>query len=310
MFRLVARLCGLLTLVIGGVLAICLAAAPILPAGPQIAFMANPAFNWDIYGLDLRTGVILRLTSAPFVQERYPDWSPDGERIAYHANPGRDYDLFVMDADGSNAQRLNLSLQITYFDEAMPDWSPDGTQLGFHSGTSDIGYNLFISDAGGMGFIPVTNGAGDFYHFNWSPSGEQIAFVGAYDRNEGIFLLDLGPGITSADDNMQRVEAVAENGFFPAWSPDGQHIAFVSARTGSEDIYLVDLANSAIRNLTNSPLADDTHPAWSADGRHIVFASNRGGTFDLYMMTSDGDNLRRLTYLYADVLAPDWRPGS
>ena len=49
-----------------------------------------------------------------------PSWSPSGERIAFASSRNRaKYDIYVMDADGSNLQRLTKDGESDY----SPDWS-------------------------------------------------------------------------------------------------------------------------------------------------------------------------------------------
>ncbi len=51
----------------------------------------------------------------------YPVWSPDGSRIAFLSRPDKDLDIYVMDADGSNIEKLYDS----GFNDADIDWVDD-----------------------------------------------------------------------------------------------------------------------------------------------------------------------------------------
>ena len=65
-------------------------------------------------------------------------WSPDGQRIAF-ASWREDWtaEIYVMDADGTNQQRLTRD----GLDDRDPAWSPDGSKIAFWS----IGAEIFSS---------------------------------------------------------------------------------------------------------------------------------------------------------------------
>jgi len=58
-----------------------------------------------------------------------PVWSPDGSRIAYVSERDGNPEIYVMNADGSDQQRLTTNSFVDY----QPSWSPDGAQLAFAS---------------------------------------------------------------------------------------------------------------------------------------------------------------------------------
>ncbi len=123
--------------------------------------------NSDIYLMDLETGRVKRLTDHPGWDE-HAYFSPDGQKVAwissrFHPTPleeltslpplldffliqplffaefinppvGYITELYLMDADGSNVQRLTFDQQIT----VANGWSPDGAKLAF--GTTTMGF--------------------------------------------------------------------------------------------------------------------------------------------------------------------------
>ena len=63
-----------------------------------------------------------------------------GDKIAFSSNRDGNYEVYIMDADGSNQQRLTDDKNKA--DDWFPVWSPNGQQLLYSSGTFETGYNL------------------------------------------------------------------------------------------------------------------------------------------------------------------------
>ena len=84
------------------------------PDGNQIA--SEIWDGHDIMLVDVGTGSTRKLTSTPETTEGHPAWSLDGTRIAFEVGWGTDAEVWVMNADGSNAQRLA--------DGCCPAWMP------------------------------------------------------------------------------------------------------------------------------------------------------------------------------------------
>lgn len=62
------------------------------------------------------------LTSTADATETTPRFSPDGTRIVFSSDEDGDFDLYIMNADGSNVQRLTDDPG----DELFPVWAPGG----------------------------------------------------------------------------------------------------------------------------------------------------------------------------------------
>ena len=132
-----------------------------------------------------------RTVLQPGVFVEYPAWSPDGSRIAFMsqvAEEGSQYDIYVMDADGSDVQRLTTEPS----DDGWPTWSPDGTLIAFSStrddceqaatpgclSTGDIGpyHTLYVMAVDGSAqrrLSPLFAQIAD-----WSPDGRFLVFEG------------------------------------------------------------------------------------------------------------------------------------
>lgn len=111
------------------------------PDGKWLAFVSgrygNPhifraTLNWN--SDKLRVVDDKRLTYAGWYNAN-PAWSPDAKKIAF-AGYDKDidrFDIFLMNADGSNLERMTLNKG----DNESPSWSPNGMMLTFFSTRTD-----------------------------------------------------------------------------------------------------------------------------------------------------------------------------
>ena len=158
------------------------------PGGAKLAFESNRtdpdpddtnAIN-DIFTMNPDGSGIGKLTHSKDVSDQ-PDWSPDGSQIAFGSdrrNGAFRREIHVMDADGTNVQRVSTLPEKAEFDSA-PRFSPDGRRLVFTryiSETIPLRSALFTVRVDGGGLKQLTpwgNGAGDA---DWSPDGTKIVF--------------------------------------------------------------------------------------------------------------------------------------
>src|SRR5579871_1251333 len=89
----------------------------------EIAYEDHLNGSWNIFVLDLHTGVEHNLTRTPN-NELTPAWSRDGSQIAFISETPNDMNsgLYVMSDDGSDPHQVSDANDI-YRD---PIWSPDG----------------------------------------------------------------------------------------------------------------------------------------------------------------------------------------
>jgi Tol biopolymer transport system component len=183
-----------------------------------------------------------------------PTWSPDGRRIAFTAFQGiENRDIWIMNADGSNLQRLKKT---PYF-EGEVDWSPTGGWVAFDSGSwvSD----LYVIRTNGAGLRNLTPGGGmvGSGHPAWSPDGRTIAFA----RPSGIWITDASG---RAQLQLTTTKAKYEDGN-PDWSPDGRKIAFVRMleprKLTSSEIYVMNADGTGLTRQTHNQIGEGS-PAW------------------------------------------------
>jgi tetratricopeptide (TPR) repeat protein len=74
------------------------------PDGSQVAFISSRSGNWEIYVVDVATGVESRLTDHA-AADVAPAWSPDGRRLAYLSNRNGSWAVYVLDIRSGSVQK-------------------------------------------------------------------------------------------------------------------------------------------------------------------------------------------------------------
>lgn len=243
-------------------------------------------------------------------------WSPDSAKIAFISVRDEGSSIFVIDADGSNLQRLTETDAF----ERQPVWSPDGTKIVFTrttfvseedgEGSSDI----YLVNVDGSGTIQLTDHPGQDRWPTWLPGGQETAFQSTRDGQDAIYAINIDGSnlrqlarvrlepLPVGYPNYSNIQGQA------SWSPDSTRVAFHSV---AGDLAIMNFDGS---NRTLLPYGTGLEyywgavPAWSPDGTRIAFMSSRAGNFEIYIVDLDGSNLMRLTNSISDDWFPAWSP--
>jgi TolB protein len=279
-----------------------------------------------------------------------PSWSADGQKVVFVAPSGEterefNQDVYVMNADGSNVERVTDSRAY----ESSPSFFPDGETIAFARYSERNGSDIFTMKLDGTGSTKLTDDPG-FYEETVavSPTGDRIAYS-RYNRSSDIFVMNADG---SNLENITKTGRVDE--FGTDWSPDGTKLAFTSyrfigfegglaaqardggtfapealgpeslAREASDskaapdepqedvEVAVINADGSGRENLTASR-AYDASPAFSPDGKRIVFSKMtfdaEGERSELFAMRADGTNKGQLTDTpRAFEYEADWQP--
>ena len=267
----------------------------------------NPDSRNHIFTLDLATGNVTQLTSGRNHHDQHPKWSPDGTRISFISSRGGSFDLWMMNADGTNVQRLTDHPAADY----DPIWAPDGQSLIFSSerdSRSDL-YRLWLKDRRidrlthhfvGRAIMPSV-----------SPDGRSVAFAAqTLQRLQfwefQVHVLDLATGKTRALDN-------SGGACWPSWSPDGRQLANVLLAKEPSTIQLRNPDDGGARDMPAMPKMWHYYPDWSRDGKWIALSvspqHHQGEDWDLALAPADGSRPPvRLTTGPGNDRLPDWKP--
>jgi len=282
------------------------------PDGSKIVFQSDRDGNFEIYRMNPDGSNQQRVSRNTF-PDYWPDWwmpasprsaAPASGKIAFVSDRDGNGEIYVMNADGSNPQRLTRNAQW----DGLPCWSPDGTRIAYYHYRSETTWAIFVMNADGTDPRQLTDYVAKDIEPVWSPDGSRIAFASSRTgKRQNIYLMN------ADGSNIQRL-TYGDDDYGSTWSPDGRRIAFVSNRDGDYEIYVLDVAdalqngaNSRLQKLTDNSY-DDLAPDWSLDGTRIAFMSNRDGNEEIYTLKSDGTDLRRLTNDPVGDWFPAWSP--
>ena len=138
------------------------------PDGKWLAFASGRYGNPHIFRAKVKNGTRVnqlqigdpqRLTYVGWYNTT-PAWSPSSKKIAFSSyEKGGTFDIFIMNADGSNLERLTLGPG----DNESPAWTANGQLIVFHSNrikgrSVKAGYQLYIMDKEGKEQVQIQTG--------------------------------------------------------------------------------------------------------------------------------------------------------
>ncbi len=228
-------------------------------------------------------------------------WSADGARIAFYSTRDGNPEIYVMNADGSEQQRLTDNPAFDY----LPAWSPDGQTVLFSS-DRDGDFEIYRMSATGGEAIQLTFTDGFDGSATWSLDCSKVAFSSERDGDYEIFTMN--------GDGSEQTQLTSNTALdlYPDWSPDGKRIAFATDREGtvSRDIWVMN-ADGSEQNSLVSRAGGDSDPAFSPDGTLVAFAGDDQGASDsIYIANADdgGDLVQVTATTTRDHRGPDWQP--
>ena len=239
-------------------------------AGIACAFGQQPKTSYDIYAIDVKTGVVFQVTRGEGADEYNPSWSNNGKLIAHDVVIPGWQDIFITDV------RTGVSTPLLGADGGNDAaWSPNGQKIAFDRiGASDNSVYV-VPASGGARTLVVA----DAIDAAWSPNSKRLVFQRPTDGS-----------IRTVDVNGGSETVVVPFGENPVWSPNGQWIAF----SNGGDIWKVEVNIAGVPQGTPVQITTGpgwkNEPSWSQNSKTIVFHSDLGlpGGFDIYTIPATG----------------------
>jgi dipeptidyl aminopeptidase/acylaminoacyl peptidase len=313
------------------------------PDGRRIAYLVQQADRpgapySQLWITDASSGRAIRLGDE-MGGASTPAWSPDGRQIAYVGREEQRPMLTIAGADGSAPTPL---AEITGTNHPVPAagnrvaWSPDGKQIAFISAapgpeidangdpmvitrylykpTASEGLtrfndnrrlHIFVVDVATKRIRQLTRGNYYEHSIDWSPAGDEIAFVSNHEADpDRFFNYDLF-AVRVADGSIRPLTETKSAEYQPKWSPDGTMLAYTatkrpltSSETTMEDthVWVMNADGSGRRELGGGIDNRQGAPQWTRDGKSVCFTVQERGNVRLVRLSLDGGAPRALVH--------------
>ncbi len=246
------------------------------PGGRLIAYSSNQTGTWQIYTVEVSTGVVWQITTASTPgNKRHPTWSSDSNWIAFATdrNGAQNWDIYKIRSNGAGSE---VPLAVGPGNQMAPAWCPTSPRIAYQSLVGNV-YRIFTMDPEGGNVTQLSDGGGSPTASDidpaWSPNGQSMVFASSR-------LTEL-PGDVTNDFNIYTMSGVGE-------AQTGQPATLISTSEDAADPH------------------DDVNPTWTPDlderaRTRFVFESTRA------------DATRQHTDIWAtflrDTMPPELRPG-
>jgi Tol biopolymer transport system component len=252
-----------------------------------------------------------------------PSISNKGDKIAFISDKDDYFDIYVASAiDGRilkklvKGQRAGDLEELNWLKGPAITWSPDDKRIAFgaKSGSTDALHIVRVKNGVSEKIIKMDLEA--LYNPTWSPSGDEIAFMGIYHGTSDIYIYQLRSKklVKLTDDIFSDTE--------PKWSPDGSKLVFASDRGNfvngvpenfsavridmkNYDIFEIDRTGKNLHKLTGGPFRDRS-PIYSPDGKYLAFSSDRTGVNNIYILDLQTNQEWPITNIITGAFQPTW----
>lgn len=195
----------------------------ISPDGTRVAFASTRNGYWDIYLLEISSGLVTRVTDS-LEYDGSPSWSPDGRWLVYETYIDDNLELMIHPLlEETGPLRLTHNPAADYH----PTWSPQGRQVAFvsnRSGESEI----WVADldlAEDDRFQNISrNPSGNDDRPAWSPDGGSIVWSGMHEGIHNIYLQQVSKASNALPSWLAPSRDYLGGGDWPVWNSDGSAV--------------------------------------------------------------------------------------
>lgn len=203
----------------------------------MIAYSAKINGYWDLYFLDLVSGIETRVTDT-HEYEGAPTWSPDNQYLAYESYKHGNLDIFIQDVSDLNKPPIQLTSD--EFAQFSPAWSPKGDEIAFVSTENDE-EEIYIAKLSTLEnrFVQITDRPNlPDLNPKWSPDGQKIfwmsesngypVLVSSTPTNNYSLISEVGSGtdISISKISQSIIQEEANQSFLIIKNTEENHLLF------------------------------------------------------------------------------------
>ena len=239
---------------------------------------------------------------------RDPQISPDGNYILYVRTQmdimkdGRSSSIWILNADGSNHQKLTSSTR----NESNPRWSPDSKKISFISSSDDDnGSEIFIYWVDSKQYSSISQLSGSPRSIKWSRNGKYLGFsMFVPEKTLQLVSPPRKPKNAKWAEKPRITERLKHEADGSGYMREGfTHLFYISSNGGSP-------------TQVTSKKYNHRSFEWNANSKGFIFSSNYKEDWEydfrnseLYSINLDGTGLKQLTDRkgpdYGAVISPD-----
>jgi eukaryotic-like serine/threonine-protein kinase len=224
----------------------------------------NDVRYWDIWTIDLASGVFSRLTKGSHF--RLPVWSPDSRKIAAVSQEGDGYSVVEIPLSSGSPAILAHAPSQPF---SLESWTPDGRSIFFSTRSGSFRLPLLLERRP----QPVLNAEVFGGRARVSPDGRWIAYQSAESGRSEVYVR----AFPSLDQERQISNG---GGAQPLWSKDGRELYYLTLNTMLVTVEVksgAKLETGNARPLFQTPIEGNpllAQYAVSADGQRFLMMEN------------------------------------
>jgi Tol biopolymer transport system component/PKD repeat protein len=225
------------------------------PDGMSIIFESDRDGNWELYKLDIASGVETRLTD-DLASDINAFWTPDSQEVVFQSNRDGLWQLYrLVVATGEVTQITDGTMN-----SHDPEVSFDGTKVAFRAINEAARSVIYAANLDGSDVVQVSDATANSMNHTWAPTDALIAYQSDLDGDMDIYVWEGETELT----RLVTDNTIAD--YAPTWWCDGETVVFTSDILGEADIF-----NTPARPIEAEPILVETeaNQMTTDPGNHI-----------------------------------------